>query len=114
VDGFAGLHVACVKVFLTFSIDGTTYPCALVEWFSNGFALCEETGLWHVYPDHDRQGQWLTLLVHLDVILCGAHLVGVPGPHLLPRTFTYSDSLNAFHLFYVNKYIDYHAHELAW
>jgi hypothetical protein len=29
-------------------------------------------------------------------------------------TFTYSDSLDAFRLFYVNKYIDYHAHELAW
>jgi hypothetical protein len=115
VDGFAGLHVTHVKVFFSFLIDGTSYPCALVKWFSMyGAAPCEETGLWRVYPDHDRRGQWLTLVVHLDAVLCGAHLIGVPGPCLLPRTFTYSDSLDAFRLFYVNKYIDYHAHELAW
>jgi len=75
---------------------------------------CEETGLWCVSHDHDRQGRRLTSLVHIDAILRGAHLIGVPGPRLLPRTFTYSDSLDGFCLFYVNKYIDYHAHEIAW
>ena len=114
-DGFPGLHVARVKLFLSFSIDGITYPCALVEWFSKyGSFPCEDTGLWRVVPDRDARGRRMASLVHIDTILRGAHLIGVSGPHLLPRTFTCDDSLDVFRLFYVNKYIDHHAHEIAW
>jgi hypothetical protein len=59
VDGFAGLHVARVRLFLSFTIEGgASYPCALVEWFSTyGDAPCEDTGLWRVVPDRD-EGKW--------------------------------------------------------
>jgi hypothetical protein len=56
----------------------------------------------------------MTSLVHIDMILRGAHLIGIPGSRLLPRTFTCDDSLDSFQAFYVNKYIDHHAHEIAW
>jgi hypothetical protein len=120
VDGFAGLFVARVKQFLSFVIDDSgeasgNYPCALVEWFSTyGDSPCKDTGLWSVVPDRDARGRSVTSLVHIDTILRGAHLIGVAGHHLLPKTLTYDCSLNAFHRFYVNKYIDYHAHETAW
>ena len=115
LDGFAGLHVARAKTFLSFSIDETFYPCALVEWFSTyGPEPCNDTGLWRVIPDYDRQGERSRSLVHLDTVLRGAHLIGISGPHFLPRTFIYSDSLDAFHLYYVNKYIDHHAHQIAF
>jgi hypothetical protein len=116
VDGFAGLLVARVRLFLSFTDeDQTNYPCALVEWFStHGDSPCEDTGLWCVVPDHDARGRSVMSLVHIDTILRGAHLIGVAGHHLLPRTLTYNDSLDMFRCFYVNKYVDYHAHEIAW
>ncbi|KAI0283461.1 hypothetical protein BC826DRAFT_1093833 [Russula brevipes] len=115
LNGFRGLNVAHVKMFLSFSIDGITYPCALVEWFSrHGSVPCEDTGLYSVEPDYDARGRRLASVVHVDTILCGAHLIGVSGTQLLPRTFTCDDSLDAFQVFYVNKYIDHHAHEIAW
>jgi hypothetical protein len=120
-DGFAGLYVARVKLFLSFVIeDGSEaagdYSCALVEWFSTyGDLPCEDTGLWTVVPELDVRGRRITSLVHIDTVLRGAHLIGVAGPdELLPKTLTYNHSLDVFRRFYVNKYIDYHAHETAW
>ncbi|KAH9973153.1 hypothetical protein BJV74DRAFT_782823 [Russula compacta] len=56
----------------------------------------------------------LLLFVHIDTILCGAYLIGVGGHHLLPKSLTHTHSLDMFQHFYVNKYIDYHAHEISW
>lgn len=116
LEGFAGLHVAQVKLFLSFTyINGTTYPCALVEWFSKyGDSPCEDTGLWRVVPEYDTRGQRVVSLIHIDTMLRSAHLIGVAGSHFIPTTLTFTDTLDAFHLFYVNKYIDHHAHEIAY
>jgi hypothetical protein len=120
LDGFAGLYAARVKLFFSFVIEDEpeaagNYSCALVEWFSTyGDSPCEDTGLWSVVPDHDARGQRVTSLVHIDTILRGAHLIGVAGHHLLPKTLTHDRSLDVFQRFYVNKYIDYHAHETSW
>jgi hypothetical protein len=119
VDGFAGLYVARIKLFLSFGIEDAeatgNYSCALVEWSStHGDLPCEDTGLWSVVPDRDAQGRRVTSLVHIDTILRAAHLIGVAGHHMLPKTLTYNHSLDVFQRFYVNKYIDYHAHETAW
>jgi hypothetical protein len=116
VDGFAGLYVARVRLFISFTVqDEVNYRCALVEWFSAyGDSPCEETGLWRVVPDRDARGRPIVSLIHIDTILRGAHLIGVAGHQMLPKTLTYDHSLDAFRCFYVNKYIDYHAHEIAW
>lgn len=114
-DGFAGLHVARVKLFLSFTHSGTTYPCALVEWYSQyGETPCEDTGLWRVVPERDVRGQRVVSLIHIDTILRAAHLIGVSGRRRVPTTLKFSDSLDAFRMFYVNKYIDHHAHETAY
>jgi hypothetical protein len=49
----------------------------------------------------------------VDTILRSAHLIGVAGPHFLPKNFTYQDSLDMFKTFYVNKYVDHYAYEIA-
>ena len=114
VDGFQGLHVARVKVFFSFVFGGITYPCALVNWFSQyGVSPCGDTGLWRVLPDRDRAGQWAASIIHIDTILRAAHLIGVCGSQSLPIDFTHHDSLDAFRLFYVNRFADHHAHEIA-
>jgi len=65
-------------------------------------------------PDISAGGRRMTSIIHIDTILRAAHLIGVAGTHFLPCTFSFSDTLDAFHLFYVNKYADHHAHEIAF
>ncbi|KAF9486187.1 hypothetical protein BDN70DRAFT_846650 [Pholiota conissans] len=115
-EGFANLHVARVFLFFSFKHDDITYPCALVQWFSAvGDRPDEETGMWIVEPDLRGNRRSLEV-IHLDTILRGAHLMPVAGSGFLPtdRRFDFSKSLDSFYSFYVNKYIDYHAHEVAF
>lgn len=114
-DGFLGLLVARVNLFFSFTFQSTVYPCALVQWFSTyGDSPCEDTGLWRVEPDLDARGQRMCSVIHIETILRSAHLIGVAGAQRLPKTFTHHDSLYGFKLFYVNKYIDHHAHEIIF
>ena len=115
LPGFRGLHVVRILHFLKFSLDGKEFPCALVTWFSPvSDDPCEDTGMWVVEPDLDHDGQRAMSIIHIDCILRGAHLIGVAGNDKIPLKLKYSSSLTAFKAFYVNKYIDHHAHEIAF
>ncbi|KAJ7460026.1 hypothetical protein B0H11DRAFT_1701058, partial [Mycena galericulata] len=85
------------------------YPCTLDHWFSavRGEHPCPETGMWIVTPDTVRGGRGPSLaVVHLDCFTswCSLDL----------HNFGFTDSLDAFKAFYVNKYADPHAHEIAF
>jgi hypothetical protein len=116
LEGFRGLLVARVQSFLSIRHNKVLYPCALVSWYSViGNQPCPDTKMWKVQPDLDNLGQPTLDIVHLDTILRNAHLMGVcDGASRLPYNFKYYDSLDSFKAFYVNKYIDYHAHEIAF
>ena len=114
--GFRGLHAARVRLFFRFKFRGVDYPCALIHWFSaRGDAPCPDTGMWIVTPDSERGGAPSLAVVHIDSLLRGAHLIGVAGKDFIPiHRFDFSDSLDAFKAFYVNKYADHHSHEIAF
>jgi len=113
--GFRGMSVVRIKLFFSFSYEGEEYPCALVEWFKkDGQSPNEQTGMWVVKPEEDRHGKRLTTVVHLDTILRGAHLIPVYGSRFIPPHFCHFWSLDAFKAFFVNKYTDHHANEIAF
>lgn len=116
LPGFRGCLVARVHAFLGVTHRRMKHPCALVTWYSSmGDDPCPDTGMWRVTPDVDRQGKLVYDIIHLDTILRNAHLIGMPdGASFLPRQFTHHDSLDSFKVFYVNKYADHHAHEIAF
>ncbi|KAJ6607747.1 hypothetical protein B0H10DRAFT_1956000 [Mycena sp. CBHHK59/15] len=115
LPGFRGLIAARVLLFMAFKYRGVTYPCALVTWFSTiGDEPCPDVGMWMVQPDVDHRGRRVMDIIHVDTILRGAHLIGIYGQKFLPRHFKYSDSLDRFKAFYINKYADHHAHEIAF
>ncbi|KAF8528622.1 hypothetical protein JB92DRAFT_3081421 [Gautieria morchelliformis] len=91
-EGMHGLDIARVQLFFSFSHDGVQYPCALVHWFS----------------------RLVTSIVHLDTIVRAAHLLPVFGHEYVSRTLSFSDTLDEFTSFYVNKYADHHAFEIAF
>lgn len=114
VSGMGGLDIARVKLFFSFRHRNKTYPCALIHWFSK---IDEEpdvnTGMWRVEPDFDAEGEALYAVIHIDTMICAAHLIGEPnGP--LSTSITYVSALDMFDTFYVNKYVDHHAYEIAF
>jgi hypothetical protein len=113
--GFRGLYVARVRHFFSIRHDKVHFPCALVSWYSTiGTTPCADTGMWQVQPDFDNTGNFAMSIIHLDSIVRGAHLMGFAGTSQIPNHLTFDRSLDAFQAFYVNKYIDHHAHEYAF
>jgi hypothetical protein len=119
--GFQGLYVGQVILLFSFTFRGVKYPCALVRWFSTiGDQPCPNTGMWMVEPEFDAgdgggdSESRLISVVHLDTVVRPAHLIPIYGPQFLDRDVTHTDSLVAFSAFYVNKYSDYHAFEIAF
>jgi hypothetical protein len=70
--------------------------------------------MWMVEPEFDDHGERLVSAISLDSILRPAHLIGVYGDRQLPRDFKHTDSLFAFSAYYVNKFSDDHAYQLAF
>ena len=70
--------------------------------------------MWIVEPDFDANGQREMEVVHLHSILRGAHLIPVYGHDYIPRDIQHMESLDIFRAYYVNKYIDHHAFEIAF
>jgi hypothetical protein len=115
LPGFRGLFVGQIEAFLKLKHKSKYYSCAIMSTFSPiADSPCPDTGMWIVQRDLDENNERLFTAVHLDSIIRGAQLIGVAGDAYIPRDLQHTDSLNAFRKFYVNKYIDYHAHEIAW
>jgi len=107
----SGLLVARVLLLFSFSFNGELHQCALVHWFSVfGDQPDPDNGMWVVTPDYLGSAQNLSV-IHIDSIFRAAHLLPIFDATPLPRTLNYTDTLNSFQAFYVNKYIDYHAYE---
>lgn len=110
--GMDGMLVARVRAFLSFSHEDEVHHCALVEWFQPDAEEPDPTtGMWIVRPEVDGEGERVVDVIPLSSIVRGCHLIGVYGTTRIPANFHYSDSLDAFRTFYVNWYVDYHAHE---
>lgn len=117
--GFMGLFVGRVRLFFSFRLHGMWYPCVLISEFTTfGDEPCPVTGMWRVTPDTDTvRGGPLFSVRHLDTVLRAAHLIGygeADSKAKLPWNFGYQNSLDSFQTFYVNKYIDHHAYEIAF
>ena len=70
-------------------------------------------GMWVVEPDIDKTGSPFASIIYTDSILCVAHLIGVCGEAFVPKNLTPDNSLDLFYSFYINKFVDHHAFEIA-
>ena len=113
--GMHGLSVAQVRLFFSVTLKCAKYPCALVHWYSLvGDSPNENTGMWVIEQDIlDNRKPW-TAVIHLDSILHLAHLLPVYGDKQAPRDMKHTDTLDIFEEFYVNKFTDNHAFEIAF
>lgn len=71
--------------------------------------------MWVVKTEEDHHGaQFTSQVVHLDTTLRGAHLIPVFGKGFLPPNLRHNWSLDSFKAFFVNKYADHRANEIAF
>jgi hypothetical protein len=113
--GMLGLDIARVHLFFSCKFNGVKYPCALVQWFSRvGQSADPGTGMWVVEPDVTDDNIPITAVIHLDTIIRAAHLLPVFKEKFVSRDISLNDTLNEFQSFYVNKFVDHHAFEIAF
>lgn len=107
-----GMAVGRVRALFGFDEDFVRHDCALVEWFD---VPDEEpdpvTGMWILEPEF-RFGRRAADVIPLNSIVRACHLIGYCGNSRIPIDFDFTHTLDAFHRFYLNPYIDYHMHEL--
>lgn len=115
--GFEGLHAARVLLLFSFFHERQKYECALVHWFS---PIDDEpsrvTNMWVVEPDRDNRGKRVCGVIPIGSILRGAHLLPVFGEEFIPLAdkVNFTNSLNCFRAYYVNKFADHHSHEVVF
>ncbi|KAI0027280.1 hypothetical protein K488DRAFT_62060 [Vararia minispora EC-137] len=116
-EGMQGMAIAWVHLLFSFKHCNITYPCVLLDRYVKSAQPNAATGMWKVEPQFEGTGHsvWhMQTVEHLDTIYCAAHLMSVFGNGPLPICFDFRDSLDAFTTFYVNKYVDNHAHEIVF
>ena len=114
-NGMLGMDIARVYCFFSFThTNGQIFPCALVHWFDRVTDEPNElTGMWMVSPSFLEDGSHNLAVIHVDSIVCAAHLLPIFGDELVPPYISFHNSLSIYRGFYVNRFADHHAFELA-
>ncbi|KAG1891996.1 hypothetical protein F4604DRAFT_1565619 [Suillus subluteus] len=113
-EGMRGLEIARVICFFSFKHDWEVYSCVLIQWFDKiGDCADEDTGMWMVRPSLHEDGSRNLAVIHIETVYCAAHLIPVYGSEYIPHSLKFYHSYDSFRSFYVNKYADHHAFEIA-
>ena len=107
-----GMEIGRVQLFFSFQYRRKQYSCALINWYICGESPDEDTGMWEVELECNRQGNPTVQVIDLDTIVRGSHLLPIFGSDRVPDDFSYHDALDSFSSFFVNRFVDHHAHEL--
>jgi hypothetical protein len=110
MEGVRGLNVARVHLFFSFSLGEESFECALIHEFCKSFTDPDpDNGLWIFEPDYSNDGYRIMSVVHANSIVRAAHLLPVFKDQTpIPREINFTNTLDVFKAFYLNKYIDYH------
>lgn len=109
--GMEAMEIGRVLLFFSFEYRRKNFSCALINWFVHTDERDSDTGMWVVEQELDRLGQPTVEVIHVDSIARAAHLLPVYGGSRVPEEFHYHSALDTFHTFFVNHYVDHHAHE---
>jgi hypothetical protein len=117
--GMRGLGVARLQLLFSFRFLNTIYPCALINDFHVvGDQPDRNTGMWKVKRAvNHRNRRPILRVIHLASIIRAAHLIPVfkdTSPVADDETPDTTLDTHRRGLFYVNKYIDHHAFEIAF
>ena len=109
--GMEGMEIGWVLLFFSFHYRRKDYSCALINWFVHTDRLDDDTGMWMVELECDRNGLPMVQVITTDTIACAAHLLPIYGSSRVPDDFSYHEALDWYRSFFVNHFVDHHAHE---
>ncbi|KAI6109271.1 hypothetical protein EDD17DRAFT_1487698 [Pisolithus thermaeus] len=110
-----GMGIACILHFFSFKSGGIYYPCAVMHWFDRiGDEPDETTGMWTVHLSLNRHDECNISVIHVDTIFRAVHLIPIYGQDFILQDIVPCHSYDTFHSFYVNKFADHHAFEVAY
>ncbi|KAF9224800.1 hypothetical protein BS17DRAFT_702025, partial [Gyrodon lividus] len=90
------------------------YPCAVIQWFNKiRNSSDEDTGMWVVHPAFQPNHSPSTAIIHIDSMYRAAHLIPIYGTREIHHDIKHYHSYDAFRAFYIKKYADRHAFEIA-
>lgn len=107
--GMPRFRVARIRQLLSVPYNVFQYDGALVEWFTT-HGRDPVTGMWLVRPEMDGEVR-VSSVISLTAVARACHLQPALGDQFIPLDFSFADALDAFNEYYVNCYVDYHAHE---
>ncbi|KAF9228066.1 hypothetical protein BS17DRAFT_792960 [Gyrodon lividus] len=115
LEGMPSMEIAHVLCFFSFVFtNGQTYPCALVHWFDHlAKELNDLMGMWMVTPSFLDNCSKNLAVIHIDSIVCGAHLLPLFGVEVIPEYVPFHNSLDLYCGFYINHFVDHHTFELV-
>ncbi|KAI6138813.1 hypothetical protein BKA82DRAFT_159022 [Pisolithus tinctorius] len=115
-EGMCGLDIACILCFFSFKYQGTLYPCTVIHWFNHmGDGPDIPTGMWIIHPSYNACNIPHIAIIHINAIYHAAHLIPIYATHNInTRDIKPHDSYDMFNSFYVNKFTDHHAFEIAF
>lgn len=73
----------------------------------------DDTGMWIARPADNNRRQPDISVIRPDRIYRGAHLIPLYGGHHISPEILPENSYDAYHTYYLNKYADHHAFEIA-
>ena len=109
--GMPGMEIGRVLFFFSFSYRRKDFSCALINWLVHDNKPDEDTGMWPVQLECDHKGVPNVEVVEVDSIARAAHLLPVYGSARVPDDFNHYEALDSFQSFFVNCFVDHHAHE---
>jgi hypothetical protein len=105
--------IARILLFFSFTYRRVDYFCAFVNWFLRDDDVADEdTGMWTVRLEKDSRKQPVFEVINVDSIVRGAHLLSIFGTQRVPERFQFHEALDRYRSFFVNHFVDHHAHEL--
>ncbi|KAF8443671.1 hypothetical protein L210DRAFT_3643262 [Boletus edulis BED1] len=115
LKGMEGLDVVRILAFFSFTLHGERFPCAVVHWFVRSDGPDPDTGMWIAQPGFNTHHQRNISIIHIDSIYRAAHLIPIYGTQSIPSEplIQPHHSYDIFRAFYINKFADHHAFEIA-
>ncbi|KAH9161675.1 hypothetical protein EDB89DRAFT_1861472 [Lactarius sanguifluus] len=109
--GMEGMEIGRVLLFFSFEYRRKNFSCALINWFVHTDERDPDTGMWIVKQELDRRGKPTLEVIHVDSIARAAHLLPIYGGSRVPEDFDYHTALDSYCTYFVNHYVNHHAHE---
>src|ERR1700720_4287523 len=69
--------------------------------------LTNQMRMWVVLSEFEGNGCHTLSIIHLDCVTRAAHLLPIYNSSFLLEDFHFADSLDLFHAYFVNSYIDH-------